>query len=84
MNSLRFNAIGNLTNSSVNVAATAKITGVFNENVFTLATARQYLSDEAYKSWSRFGNENYEENFCHFSGEESFGDKFNQIPSNLP
>ncbi|HRD56830.1 MAG TPA: glutamine synthetase III [Ferruginibacter sp.] len=50
MNSLRFNAIGNLTNSSVNVAATAKITGVFNENVFTLATARQYLSDEAYKS----------------------------------
>ena len=31
------------------------------------------LCDEAYKSWSRFGNENYEENFCHFSGEESFG-----------
>ena len=31
------------------------------------------LCDEAYKSWSRFRNENYEENYCHFSGEESFG-----------
>jgi len=51
MNSLRFNAIGNLSNTSVKVAATAKVTGVFNENVFTLATARQYLSDEAYKSF---------------------------------
>ncbi|MFT3981044.1 MAG: glutamine synthetase III [Ferruginibacter sp.] len=50
MTSLRFNAIGNLSTSSVKVAATAKVTGVFNENVFTLATARQYLSDEAYKS----------------------------------
>ncbi len=28
----------------------AKITGVFGENVFTLKTAREYLSDEAYKS----------------------------------
>ena len=27
-----------------------KITAIFNENVFTLQTARQYLSDEAYKS----------------------------------
>lgn len=50
MNSLRFNAISKLTNTGVKVEATAKITGVFNENVFTLQTARQYLSDEAYKS----------------------------------
>ncbi len=28
----------------------AKITGVFGENVFTIKTAREYLSDEAYKS----------------------------------
>ncbi|MEK0422398.1 MAG: hypothetical protein RLZ95_308 [Bacteroidota bacterium] len=28
----------------------AKITGVFGENVFTQKTAREYLSDEAYKS----------------------------------
>jgi glutamine synthetase len=28
----------------------AKITGVFGENVFTLKTAREYLSEEAYKS----------------------------------
>ena len=27
-----------------------KITSIFNENVFTLKTAREYLSDEAYKS----------------------------------
>ncbi len=50
MNSLRFNAISNLSNTAVKVDATKKITGVFNENVFTLQTARQYLSDEAYKS----------------------------------
>lgn len=50
MNSLRFNAISKLSNTGVKVEATAKITGVFNENVFTLQTARQYLSDEAYKS----------------------------------
>jgi glutamine synthetase len=28
----------------------AKITGIFNSNVFNLATAREFLSDEAYKS----------------------------------
>jgi glutamine synthetase len=54
MNSLRFNAINNLTNNAkdVNVAPTARITAVFNENVFTLKTARHYLSEEAYKSLS--------------------------------
>lgn len=50
MNSLRFNAISKLSNSGIKVEATTKITGVFNENVFTLQTARQFLSDEAYKS----------------------------------
>jgi len=52
MNSLRFNAINNLANvqPSVKVANPARITAVFNENVFTLKTARHYLSDEAYKS----------------------------------
>ena len=50
MNSLRFNAISKLSNNGIKVEATTKITGVFNENVFTLQTARQYLSDEAYKS----------------------------------
>jgi glutamine synthetase len=50
--SLRFTAIGNITNDGggVSVAASSKITGIFNENVFTLRTAREYLSDEAYKS----------------------------------
>lgn len=51
MNSLRFNAISNLwSNTHVKVPATTRVTAVFNENVFTLETARQFLSDEAYKS----------------------------------
>jgi glutamine synthetase len=51
MNSLRFNAISNLgTNAHVKVPATTRVTAVFNENVFTLETARQFLSDDAYKS----------------------------------
>jgi glutamine synthetase len=48
--SLRFNAINALGTSEVNVEGSTKITGIFNENVFTVKTARQYLSDEAFKS----------------------------------
>lgn len=50
--SLRFNAIETISgDQGVPVTATnVKITGIFNENVFTLKTARQYLSDEGYKS----------------------------------
>jgi glutamine synthetase len=51
MSSLRFKAIDNLGNlPEINVKSSAKITGIFGENVFTLKTARQFLSDEAYKS----------------------------------
>ncbi len=52
MSTLRLNAIKNLANqpTPVNVSAPPRITGIFNENVFTLAAARQYLSDDAYKS----------------------------------
>lgn len=51
MQSLRFKAIDNLeTSKPVSVKGSTKITGIFGENVFTLKTARQYLSDEAYKS----------------------------------
>ncbi len=52
MNSLRFNALSNLGNSqkAVKVEHAARVTGIFNENVFTLKTARHYLSDDAYKS----------------------------------
>lgn len=50
MTHLRFNAISNISIPKVKVPATTKVTAVFNENVFTLSTARQYLSDEAYKS----------------------------------
>lgn len=54
MESLRFKAIDNLTSGSneVKVEGTKKITAIFNSNVFTLQTARQYLSDEAFKSLS--------------------------------
>jgi glutamine synthetase len=49
--SLRFNAINNLSiNPDVKVDGSVKITGIFGSNVFTLKTAREFLSDEAYKS----------------------------------
>ncbi|MBL7759071.1 MAG: glutamine synthetase III [Sediminibacterium sp.] len=50
--SLRFNAISNISKESeagVSKPST-KITGIFGESVFTLKTAREFLSDEAYKS----------------------------------
>ncbi len=51
MSSLRFKSIDNLsTNAEGKVAGSSKITAIFNENVFTLKTARAFLSDEAYKS----------------------------------
>ena len=49
--SLRFNAIEQLSaNREVKVEGAAKITGMFGSSVFTLKTAREFLSDEAYKS----------------------------------
>jgi glutamine synthetase len=49
--SLRFNAINNLiTRQEADVQGSTKITAIFGENVFTSKTAREYLSDEAYKS----------------------------------
>ena len=48
--SLRFDAIRGLKNNQTTVAASAKITGIFNSSVFTLKTAREYLTDESYKS----------------------------------
>lgn len=52
MESLRFKAINDLTAESngVAVAGSTRITGIFGDNVFTLRTAREFLSDEAYKS----------------------------------
>ncbi|MBC7902641.1 MAG: glutamine synthetase III [Gemmatimonadaceae bacterium] len=50
--SLRFDAIKGLSNGQNDVKASGqvKITAIFGENVFTLKTAREYLSDEGYKS----------------------------------
>jgi len=52
MQSLRLRAIHNVTANpvSVSVDGSKKITAIFGENVFTLKTAREHLSDEAYKS----------------------------------
>jgi glutamine synthetase len=52
MESLRFKAINDLTTSSngKDLGRSTKITAIFNENVFTLKVAREFLSDEAYKS----------------------------------
>ena len=50
--SLRTDAVNHVSHGKVQSPEIkgAKITGVFGENVFTLKTAREYLSDEAYKS----------------------------------
>ncbi len=49
--SLRLSAIKNLSSQVLpRTEATSKITGIFNSNVFTLNVAREFLSDEAYKS----------------------------------
>jgi len=51
--SLRFQAVNNLTKDASNpVQSSSKITAIFGENVFSLKTARKFLSDEAYKSIS--------------------------------
>ena len=52
MSVLRFQAINKMSGDAgkVEVAGSKKITAIFGENVFTLAVARQFLSDEAYKS----------------------------------
>ncbi len=51
MQSLRFTAIDKLgVLPEQKVTGSNKITAIFGENVFTLQTARSFLSDEAYKS----------------------------------
>ncbi len=52
MSNARLNAIKNLAQqpNPVKVEIPSKITAIFNENVFTLGNARQFLSDDAYKS----------------------------------
>jgi len=50
--SQRFNALNKIVNESskLKVEGSSKITAIFSENVFTLKTAREFLSDEAFKS----------------------------------
>ncbi|MFT4154091.1 glutamine synthetase III [Parafilimonas sp.] len=50
--SLRFDAVNKLTGDTdrFSVDTPAKISAIFGENVFTLKTAREFLSNEAYKS----------------------------------
>jgi glutamine synthetase len=51
MESLRVKAINDLsTRSPITLDGSDKITAIFQENVFTTRTAREFLSDEAYKS----------------------------------
>src|SRR6478736_1229771 len=51
MESLRVKAINDLsTKSPVELDGSSNITAIFGENVFKLRTAREFLSDEAYKS----------------------------------
>src|SRR3954447_13404370 len=49
--SLRFQAINDLTSTAEKPQeSSAKITAIFGEHVFTLKKAREFLSDDAYKS----------------------------------
>lgn len=49
--SLRFTALSNIQSSGEELGKiTPKITSVFGSHVFNMKTARQYLSDDAYKS----------------------------------
>jgi glutamine synthetase len=49
--SLRFNAIQNLSaNPKEKIESSDRITEIFGANVFTHKTAREFLSDEGYKS----------------------------------
>ncbi len=52
MQSLRLNALHELFSNSkiIEIPPSPKITTIFGENVFDLKTAREFLSDEAYKS----------------------------------
>ena len=52
MQSLRLNALHELFSNSkiLEVPESKQITTFFGENVFTLKKAREFLSDEAYKS----------------------------------
>ena len=52
MSNLRTTAVKNISRNSISyeVNASEKVSTIFNENVFTLKTARHYLSDESYKS----------------------------------
>ncbi len=52
MQSLRLNALHELFSDSkiISIPESKKITSIFGENVFDLKKARQFLSDEAYKS----------------------------------
>ncbi|HXB29768.1 MAG TPA: glutamine synthetase III [Puia sp.] len=54
MESLRVKAINDLSTrtSDVVLDGSEKITAIFQENVFTIRTAREFLSDEAFKSLS--------------------------------
>jgi glutamine synthetase len=50
--SQRFNVLNKITNSAdkPEVESSSRITAIFGENVFTIKTAREFLSDDAYKS----------------------------------
>ena len=52
MQPLRFKAIDNLTSAKVDVKVISpiKVTTAFGENVFTTKVAREYLSEDAFKS----------------------------------
>jgi|688.fasta_scaffold266586_2 phosphatidylserine/phosphatidylglycerophosphate/cardiolipin synthase-like enzyme len=56
-------------------SAKAKVTGYcIRTGVEIPFNVEKPLSYEAFKSWSKYGDPDYAEKFCHFSGEPSHGD----------
>ena len=62
-------------NPFVNIPSTSAAPGFcIRTGVSIPFNTKRPMSDEAYKSWSKFSNPDYAEKFCHFSGEPSNGE----------
>lgn len=69
------------TDLKKNVELSKKSIGTKSKMGFCIRTgieipfnAKKPMTDKAFESWSKYKDENYPEKYCHFSGEESFGE----------
>ena len=64
-------SFGPQKNNSISTFGVGYCIRTGNKIPFNLAKPMSY---EAFTIWNQFGDPNYEENFCHFSGEPSYGE----------